>query len=162
MKKIVSCLGLVAVLALAAPAAAIPVATVGGLDQLVLGDNVADSDAAEAEFMADYLGLDPADIQYQKIDVGGSAWIPVDGSSTLYAFDFSSYVTDPSHFLVKLGNAEFSHYLFENKDSLQYAVIDLSLFNVGLNAQGKPRGEITIASISHSATAGAGTTSVPE
>ena len=91
-----------------------------------------------------------------KADIGGSAWVEVTGepAGDLWAFDFSPYVTNPAYFLVKIGNGEFTHYLFENKAALQYGVIDLQ----GINPR---RGNITIDSVSHTTTAGTAV-NVPE
>jgi len=145
----VSALGCAAILLFASNVAADPltITTVDGVDDLVYWGNSGNSDAAETAFFAEYLGLDPDDVEYTKIDLGGEddVWQQVDGSN-LWAFDFQPYVTDPAYFLVRLGNATFTHFIYENVGSLQYAVIDLGAFD--------PRaGEISILSLSHVGTA---------
>jgi hypothetical protein len=155
MKALITAAGCAVILLHASTAAAIPIATVGAEDLLKHYGTSGNSDAAEAQFFADYLNIDPAAVVYQKIDVGGSGWVQVDGSSTLWAFDFSPYVTNPEYFLVKLGNATYTHYLYQNIGSLQYGVIDLGDIN-------PRRGNITIQSVSHAATAGGDPARVPE
>jgi hypothetical protein len=155
VRKIAVSAGFSAFMLFASTAGAIPLTAVGSVDILVDWANLTDSsDASEAAFFANYLGVDPSEVDYTKIDVGGSGWVSVDGAPSLWAFDFSPFVTDPLLFLVKLGNATYTHYLYQNIGSLQYGVIDLSAFD-------PRRGQITITSVSHAATAG-GTTPVPE
>jgi hypothetical protein len=123
------------------------------VDNLVYWGDSGNSDAAETAFFAAYLGLDPSEVDYTKIDVGGEddVWHQVDGSPNLWAFDFQPYVTNPAYFLVNLGNATFTHFIYENVGSLRYAVIDLGDFDAR-------NGNISIASVSHAAAA----TKVPE
>ena len=67
---------------------------------------------------------------------------PVEGE------DFAAAgITNPLVFLVKYGNATYSHVLYQNNPSSQYAVIDLGSIN--------PRsGNVSILSVSHVGTAG--------
>jgi hypothetical protein len=138
----------------------VPLATVGGADNLIGGfDGVGNSDADEEDFLFDYLvtqGYNAADLTYQKIDVSGElSFNPVIDNPTLWAIDFGAYgVTNPLVFMVKLGNAESDHYLYENVASLQYGVVDLSEIVAA-------QGNITIESISHTGTA-SGPVNVPE
>jgi hypothetical protein len=128
--------------------AADPLTTVGSVDNLVYSGNSGDSDADETAFFAAYLGLDPDDVDYTKIDLGGEdeVWHQVDGFPNLWMFDFQPYVTNPTYFLVKLGNATFSHFIYENVGSMRYGVIDLGDFDA-------TSGNISILSVSHVATA---------
>jgi hypothetical protein len=132
---------------------AIPIITVGSVDTLVDMADVGNSDAAEAQYFADYLGVDPADVNYMKFD-SGSGWQQVDENPDLWAFDLS-YFGSPTHFLIKLGNAVYSHYLYENIGNSQWGVIDLSEIEAR-------RGQISVESISHTAAAGDGRITVPE
>jgi hypothetical protein len=143
-------LGCAAILLFASNAAADPLttATVGSVDDLVYWGNSGNSDAAETAFFAAYLGLDPDDIGYTKVDLGGEdgVWEQVDGFPNLWAFDFQPYVLNPAYFLIKVSNATFSHFIYKNVGSLQYGVIDLGGFDA------KPGKTISIMSVSHIAT----------
>jgi hypothetical protein len=134
---------------------AIPIATVGSVDTLVTGTNLGNSDGAEAAYLAGYLGINLDDVNYVKVD-GTDGWQLVDGTTNTWAFDFQSAgVVDPLAFLVKIGNAVYDHYLYSNIGNLQYGVVDLGALS--------PRaGKITIASISHVASGGGTSETVPE
>ena len=148
VRSMVRSLGCAAILLFASNVAADPLttATVGSVDDLVYSGHSGNSDTAEAAFFAQYLGIDPEDVDYTKIDLGGEVWQQVDGSPNLWAFDFQPYVSNPLYFLVKIGNATYTHFIYENVGSLRYAVIDLGAFD--------PRaGNISILSVSHVGTA---------
>ena len=132
----------------------IPITTTGGADTLVAWDNIGSSDASEKAFIASYMGVDPTTIDFLKFDnLTGSEWQEVTGDAAtqdLWAFNFGGLT--PSLFLIKVGSgvglandgstSTFSHYLFENVDSLSYAVIDLLLFE-------KSTGNVTVSMVSH-------------
>ena len=129
--------------------------TVAVEDKLIDGyDNIGNSDAAEGDFLIDYMvtnyGYDESSLTYQKIDISGqSSFVEVanevDGSN-LWAIDFSAFgITDPVVFLVKVGNAVYEHYLYENLDNTRYGVIDL-------NDIAAANGKVTITSISQTGT----------
>jgi hypothetical protein len=137
----------------------------GEEDTLVHVDNVKpSSDAAESEFMSDYLGAAWSDIWFYKVDGSAGAdggWFAVDDGDVdtdLWAFDFGG--VGVHHFLIKgpAGNIltykdktdntitfTGTHFLFENPG--QYAVIDLNAFSRTL-PNGKTKG-VTIDFVSH-------------
>jgi hypothetical protein len=113
-----------------AGAAPLTLATVGNVDPLVPGGtaNLPNSgDATEKAWIAGVLGIALADLSYEKVaNSGGAEWQPIDGTTDLFALDLGSA---PSWFMVKTGNgAPYSHYLFQNLASLQYAVVDFNVF----------------------------------
>jgi hypothetical protein len=147
----------------ASKASALPVLEVGSVDSLVAWTTIGSSgDGAEAAFIAKYLGLDADDIAFEKAKGSGDdGWEQVDGTTKLFSFDFTSAgIYEPSYYLVKTGSgvqyqgASYTHFLFQNLGSLEYAVIDLGLFTAS-------RGKIEIDKVSHVSTAG-GRTKVPE
>ncbi len=169
MKSLAS-LATVALLAVGAPAFAVPVpiATTGGADSLVHWARLSNSsDAAERSFIAGYLGVAPSSITYTHLSDAASGgesgvWNPVIEDSSLWAFDFRSLA--PAYFLIKVGNhvtldgqgtSTFSHFLFQNTTGFNWGVIDLDLF-------GRNRGNVEIAMVSHVSTSGTVTQSVPE
>lgn len=117
---------------------AIPITTVGGVDNMVAWDALINSsDAAEAQFLADYLSVDVSAITLSKVaSSSGTSWMEVDGDTLeedLWAFDFSGF--KPALYIIKTSlniglsgdgsNDTYSHYLYENVNSASYGVIDL-------------------------------------
>ena len=153
MKSVVVLLGFAASLTLASGAYAGPLTLtdVGSVDTLLYGTNIDNSQ--EEATLAALLGVSVDDVSLTKVDTTTSSWTAIDDGNTatdLWAFDFGAYgIIDPLAFILKLGNAEFTHYLYTNNAGLQYAVVDLAQINPGTNSQGKPTGQITIASVSH-------------
>jgi hypothetical protein len=151
MKRVVALCGVATLMLFASSArvAAVDFATVVSEDTFVTKDNVGDSDAAELAFIAAELGLDPATLTYEKINLDGpSSFEEVTGepSGDLWAIQFSDFgITDPIAFVVKFGNADFDHYLYLNVDSLDWGVVDLDDVIAA-------SGNITIESISHTGT----------
>ena len=122
-------LGLVALLA-SAPAWSIPISTVTQVDQLIAQTNLGNSgDEDEKDWVADMLGLDISDIEYEeKTDVTGANWQQVTGGGAgIWAFD----LTGPTDwFLIKTGNIGGGqtnrHFLFTNLSSFDWAVVRLA------------------------------------
>jgi hypothetical protein len=159
MKVFVRSVALAAVLFSATSAYAIPIGTVGGVDTILAQANLPNSNGqptgTEALWIASILNVPVATINYTQLTTsGGSAWQQVTGGAAgLWAFDFAAAgITNPSVFLVKYGNATYSHVLYSNNPSSQYGVIDLGSIN-------PLHGKISILSVSHVGTAG---TQVPE
>ncbi len=166
MKSTVSLIILAVFMVFASTVAAIPIGSVGGEDTLVDWDNISpSSEANEAQWVADYLGVLVSTITYTQLADSvseGANWVEVTGDSEdLWAFDFGG--VNPALFIVKTGNNvglagdsssdTFSHYLYTNLASLQYGVINLNDFEAAT-------GNITIDIVSHVGTSGEGT--VPE
>jgi PEP-CTERM motif-containing protein len=101
------------------------------------------SQCEEAE-LADALNVSTDDVSLTKINTTSSDWIQV--SSTLVAFDFSSYGANPLAYIVKIGNSLYDFNIFLNSDNNQYALIDLSK----IPTDGSKT--ITITSLSHIST----------
>lgn len=155
MKAFIRSLAVASMVFFASSAYAIPITTVGSIDTIIAQTNLASSGTAtEAAWIAGVLGVNVNTIGYTQLSSsGGSAWQQVTGgSSGLWAFDFAAAgISNPLVFLVKYGNATFSHVLYQNNASTQYGVINLGSIS--------PRaGNITIMSVSHVGTAG----SVPQ
>jgi hypothetical protein len=139
-----------------ASAGPISLSTVGGEDLLLGGYNIGSSEHAEEDFLFNYLetlgeGYNPSNLSYQKVDVAGAAsFVEVIGEpsgSDLWAIDFASFgLTNPLVFLVKFGNAQYDHYLYQNVQSLRFGVVDLADIAAA-------KGKITITSVSHTSTA---------
>ena len=154
MKALVRALAVAAIFFSASSAYAIPITTVGGVDTILAQANLPNSNGSptgtEATWIAGLLGVNVNTIGYTQLSSsGGSAWQQVTGGGPgLWAFNFGAAgITNPLVFLVKFGNATFSHVLYQNNPSSQYGVINLGAIN--------PRnGNITITSVSHVGTAG--------
>jgi len=139
-----------------ASAEPLDISSVGVEDLLVGGYDLANSDKAERDFLFNYLetlglGYSLSDLSYQKINVEGTAsFVEVIGEPAggdLWAIDFASFgLVNPLYFLVRFGNAEYDHYLYQNLESLQFGVVDLADITAS-------RGNITISSISHTSVA---------
>jgi hypothetical protein len=151
----VSLIALVIFIVFASTVSAIPIGDVGVEDNLVRWDTLfPSSKATEKQWVADYLGVDASLIKYAQLPDSiseGSNWMEVDGDSEdLWAFDFGS--ANPNLFIVKTGNnvglagdgssITYSHYLYDNFESLQYGVINLNDFEAA-------KGSITIDIVSH-------------
>ncbi len=167
MRTVVNLVILAVFMVFASTVSAIPAGVVGFEDDLVAWDTLSpSSEANEAQWVADYLGVAVATITYTQladsVSEGIPNWLEVTGDSEdLWAFDLGS--VNPDLFIVKTGNnvglagdgssETFSHYLFDNLASLQYGVINLNDFEAAT-------GNITIDIVSHVGTSGG--TPVPE
>lgn len=154
--KILAYITGLALFAISVSVSAIPSVPPGEEDTLVHVDNVKpSSDAAESEFISDYLGW--SDIWYYKVD--GSAgedggWTETEPGTNIWTYDFGG--VGVHHFLIKGPELTYTdpttgdtftgtHFLFESSD--QYAVIDLNAFSRTLpNGKIKP---VTIDFVSH-------------
>jgi len=130
MKTIViSCTFAMMLLASAATASPLTWAQVGNLDTLITKGTTANSgDDTEMQWIADALGIPVGSITYEKVDgSGGANWLPVDGTSDVFAFDLGS---EPSWFMVKTGAQALdgsTNFLFDNSDEEQFAVLDFDV-----------------------------------
>jgi hypothetical protein len=154
MKAFIRSLAVASMVLFASSAYAIPITTVGGVDTIIAQANLPNSNGSptgtEATWIASVLNVAVNTINYTQLpSSGASAWQQVTGGAAgLWAFDFAAAgITNPLVFLVKYGNATFSHVLYSNQPSSQYGVIDLGAID-------PRRGNITIMSVSHVGTAG--------
>jgi hypothetical protein len=149
-------LALVSMLALSSPAWSIPLATVGGIDDLIGQTTLANSGAAnEISWIESVLGYGIDDAAYTQTQVTAADWVGVDNNPGTFAIGLDG---PADWFLVKIGNnsgSSFSHFLFDNLTSLNWAVIDL--VEMGFNENNS----VNIGKISHLGTAPP-STSVPE
>ena len=159
MRALIRSLAVASMVLFASSAYAIPITTVGGVDTIIGQANLPNSNGqptgTEATWIASVLNVPVSSIGYQQLPTsGGSAWQQVTGgASGLWAFDFAAAgVTNPLVFLVKYGNATYSHVLYSNQPSSRWGVIDLGSIEPS-------HGNVTITSVSHVGTAGA---QVPE
>lgn len=154
MRAFIRSLAVASMVLFASSAYAIPITTVGGVDTIIAQANLPNSNGSptgtEATWIASVLNVPVNTIGYVQLPTsGGSAWQQVTGGAAgLWAFDFAAAgITNPLVFLVKYGNATYSHVLYQNNPSSQYGVIDLGSIN--------PRsGNVSILSVSHVGTAG--------
>lgn len=127
---------------------------VGGLDTLYASTDLGNSgDQSEIDWVSSVLGWDNTEISL-KYDVSGGDWSQTIEENDYYALELGA-PTD--YYLVKIGTggtSSVSHYLFENFDSLQWAVIDENVFGSAAN--------ISIGRVSHVAEFNGGTNPVPE
>ena len=159
MKVFIRSLAVASMVLFGSSAYAIPITTVGGIDTILAQTNLPNSNGSptgtEATWIASVLGVPVNTIGYTQLsNSGGAAWQQVTGGAAgLWAFNFAAAgITNPLVFLVKFGNATFSHVLYTNTASLQSGVINLGAIN-------PLHGNVTITSVSHVGTAG--TSQVP-
>jgi hypothetical protein len=133
---------------------------VGSIDNLVDTDTLKNSnEAVELQFINDYVekqgGIGYTDDQYWKMDYEPT-WFSVsdtDGEYTnVHAFQL---LHDPDYYLIKTGNADYSHWLFENSGELRWAVInfdDEELQSIGNTGKISHWGEDGVAPVPEPAT----------
>jgi hypothetical protein len=116
----------------AASASPLTWAQVGNIDSLVPGGVNNDPQSGvstEKAWIAGVLGIPVADLTYTQLPAStsnGDNWQQVEGTTDIFAFDLGG---DPSWFMVKVGaGGDGIHYLFDNSDNEQYAVIDFDEF----------------------------------
>lgn len=102
---------------------AIPVTTVGGVDNLVSATKLSKSSVeTEQAWVESVLGYG---VQFDEKLNGGFAWEKVDGTAATYATAFDQ---TPDYYLVKTGKLKETgntHFLFQNVSDLYYGVINL-------------------------------------
>lgn len=110
-----------------ANAVIITMADVGSLDVVKGADTLANSGDATEIGWAKGILPDATLTQNTKYNSGGSDWTLVDGTTDVFTVMLT---TMPDYFLLKFGiggvTGVESHYLFENVNKLDYAVIDFS------------------------------------
>ena len=131
MKTIViSCTFMFMLLAGTASAGPLTWAQVGNIDTLVPGGVNNDPQSGlqtEKEWIAGVLGIPVANLTYAQLpNSGGANWQQVENTTDIFAYDLGG---DPSWFMVKVGaGGDGIHYLFDNSENEQYAVIDFDEF----------------------------------
>jgi len=145
LKSFAKVCGLAVGLAASTSVWAIPAATVGDVDNFIASTLLPNSDPVTQENWADLQGV--GDLTFiTRIGIGEpdedsgleGTWELVDGTDDVYALFLEGYT--PEYFLVKTGKnnnypGDFRDFLYENIDSLGYAVIDLS--EAGIDNIGK-------------------------
>ncbi len=118
---------------LATPAAAIPVAVVGAVDNFLASSVLPSSGKATEEgWVSSVLGF-ASTIVYRNETTASSGWELVNGTADHWAHRLD---VDPAYFVLNLGvgrSGADTHYLYENIVSLSWAVIDLSEMLAGQN-----------------------------
>ena len=162
LTKIPSLLACLAVLLFSTNASAIDIGVVGGADDLLAGGLLADNSnpTSEEQFieaaLLALLGVS-VDITYTQLpNSDDSFWQEVTGEPVgdLYAFNLGA-AGGAEYFVIKTGNNSTGNniFLYDNLDSVQYAVIDLDVFPDDFN----------IGKVSHTGATAAGTTTpVPD
>ncbi len=156
MLKIVRLLMFMGLLVFTVTLWAVPIGTVGSRDVLRAQTNLSNSGSGNEEsWIESVLGKD---ITYSQLGgSGASSWeAVVGGTSGDFAFNLGAAV---SHFLVKVGGGKGTgtsntHFLFNNKNSLQWAFVNLSNFGSGVKLH-------NIGIISHVGTANGDGATVP-
>ena len=116
---------------------AIPMSTVGGVDNLIASAHLGSSgEATELAWVESVLGFD---VVFEDKLESSFSWQKVDGTLDVYAQSLSD---SPDYYLVKTGKLKGTnktHFLFQNLAELAYAVIDLSEmgFNIFKEGTGK-------------------------
>lgn len=117
---------------------------VGGLDILIANSTLDNSgEKTEIEWLKGLRG-DSVTLS-QHYDSSGSDWFEVDGESNVF---YTSLIQTPQYFVLKFGDGDldmYSHYLFENKGDLSFAVFDLA----GLGIDLSENQNVSIGRISH-------------
>ena len=105
-----------------------PAVDIGGVDFLKASAVLADSgDADEVAWVNSVLGTSYTVADMTKTDVAEIMWVVTNEDDSVYAMDFVS--TNPLYFFIKVGagakDKPYTHHLYTNFASLQYAVVDL-------------------------------------
>lgn len=113
---------------LATSAQALSITDVGWFDLFKGKANLSNSgDEEELAWVNSVLGTSFTSMTKYDTDEG-AGWQKVDYgySDGVYAIDFQS--ESPSYFFIKVGNGtQYSHFLYQNLDSLKWGVIDLNV-----------------------------------
>ena len=130
MKKyLASLMILCGVIVFAAHAHALTMNEVGSVDNLKNYTKLSNSgDTTELDWVNSILGTSfTSMVKYDTED--GAGWQEVTGATGVYAIDFQS--ESPAYFFIKVGvgrnDPPYTHFLYENLESLNWGVIDLSV-----------------------------------
>jgi len=105
-----------------------PAIDIGGVDALIASGVLSDSsDQGEVDWVNSVLGTSYIKTDMTKTDVIEMMWVVTNEDSSVYAMDFVS--SNPMYFFIKVGTGRndlpYTHHLYTNFASLQYAVVDL-------------------------------------
>lgn len=154
-------LALVSMLALSSPAWSIPLATVGGIDDLIAQTTLSNSgdgnENGELSWVEMVLGIEINGSLYSHTSTSASDWTAVDNDPGAFALALDG---PADWFVIRIGansGATSTHFLFDNLTSLNWAVIDL--VEMGFSE----KNTLNIGKISHISTGpNVPTTNVPE
>lgn len=159
MNKLIKLMMAMAFATFSSVAMAVPLATVGTIDDLLASDTLGSSgEATEEAWIETVLGFDVDYTQLDELISGGSEWESVVGGvAGDYAFNFGAGI-EPAYYIVKVGGGSGTgtadtHFLFENNAILEWAFINIGEFGDSVSLT-------NIGVISHVGTTGGGT--VPE
>jgi len=114
-------------------ASAYVLSEVGVHDNLLAAETLRNSgEATEEAWIEDVLGMDIDYTQFGNVSEGSNWQSVSDGVAGDYAFEFDIGF-NPEYYLLKLGGGngtgtDYTHYLYDNLESLQYAFVNLSDF----------------------------------
>ena len=105
-----------------------PGVEIGGVDVRIASAVLDDSgDADEVAWVNSVLGTSYTIADMEKTEEANMVWVVTNDNSRIYAMDFVS--TNPMYFFIKVGTDKsypyFTHHLYKNFESFQYAVVDL-------------------------------------
>jgi len=105
-----------------------PAVDIGGVDLLIASAVLADSsDEGEVAWVNSVLGTAYTKTDMTKTDIVESMWVVTNEDDSIYAMDFVS--SNPLYFFIKVGagrnDLPYTHHLYTNFESLQFAVVDL-------------------------------------
>ena len=107
-----------------------PGVEIGGVDLLIASAVLSDSsDQGEVNWVNSVLKTSFVKTDMEKNDVTESMWVVTNQDSSVYAMKFFSS-SNPEYFFIKVGAGEndlrqYTHHLYTNFESFQYAVVDL-------------------------------------
>ena len=105
-----------------------PAVDIGGVDSLIASTVLASSgDQTEVDWVNSVLGTSYTVADMTKTDIVSNMWVVTNEDARIYAMDFVS--SNPMYFFIKVGTGRqdlpYTHHLYTNFASLQYAVVDL-------------------------------------
>jgi len=105
-----------------------PAVDIGGVDSLIASAQLGSSgDDVEVSWVNSVLGTAYTTADMTKTDIVNLMWVVTNEDTSIYAMDFVS--SNPQYFFIKVGagrnDLPYTHHLYSNFASLQYAVVDL-------------------------------------
>jgi len=105
-----------------------PAVDIGGVDLLIASADLGNSgDEGEVAWVNSVLGTAFTIGDMTKTDIVEMMWVVTNEDDSVYAMDFVS--SNPLYFFIKVGagrnDLPYTHHLYTNFESLQFAVVDL-------------------------------------